>query len=84
LRGRRIFKVGRVAVLKDPPGGEDEIQRRWSGCSQHAPRRRRRRRRRRFNVGRVLVLNDPPQRRRRRIFNDGGVVVLDKPRGGGR
>jgi len=69
-----IFNVGRVLVLNDPRGGggggstsveclfsitpaekEDEIQRRSSARSQYPPRRRRKR----FNVGRVLVLNNP-------------------------
>ena len=42
-------------------------------------------RRRRFNVGRVLVLNDPQRRRWRRRgrrfrFNVGRVLVINKPR----
>jgi hypothetical protein len=42
---------------------------------------RRRRRRRRFDVGRVLVLNNPNTdvRRKRRRLNGGRVLVLNTP-----
>jgi hypothetical protein len=49
----------------NPEEEEDEIQRRWSGCSQHPPAHTNTRsirwRRRIFNVGGMVVLNNNPQ-----------------------
>jgi hypothetical protein len=52
------------SYLNRRAGEEEEIRHRSSACSQWPPWRRkrrwrRRRRRRRFDVGRVVVLNDP-------------------------
>jgi len=54
---RRIFSVGRVLVLDNPPEAEEEEERR----RMMRKTRRRRRRRRIFNACRVLVLDKPRQ-----------------------
>ena len=66
---------------------EEETQRPLKACFQYPPRRRRRRRRRRsrrrrrrFNVGRMIVLNNSGRRRMRRRwrrFTVGRVLILN-------